>query len=405
MAIQTRAAGLTDLRLGSGTGTAITKAVTYTSNRTIGGVSALYGNWIAWFCRFPRSADGNIDYVIAGSNGNTAYTGASDSNYRIGGNNPSRGTGRLKAVINLRGNGGLAFTGTENIQTGLDQTPDGNSFRPTGFPFLIVQGINYVSGTATWRSWTGMVDLTTGAVTSNVGATATSNAWLTGTNNTLLRQVLPSIGQSSDAPAGTIVEHMGLFNGNFPWDTANNRPHHDALAALAGFGSNPFLTYQGLIAAQNANTLPYSNLEMGKSEYDWHWSLSDLTTAGLNNLGTRGTGANNNFNVRALVADTTGIEVLPGPNRIAPAHWYNVGGVTAIMITEPNLRAVGGMGTRASVVSGTKDSAKTIQRRWWNLATGAVQSGFDWANVGTQSGTTWTVSDTIPSGWYRLDMR
>lgn len=394
MAIQVQTAGTTHLRLAAD----IFKT-NYATGRSIGGQAGqVMGHWRAMIVRLPSSGFTlNGAYPLLGRDaaGTGNFGNSSDTALRIygtAGGTPLRPFARYRNVST----DAFANVGVEGQFTSLPQITLNTAF-------LVVEGITNIGTTLApvWRGWGAICQIGAGSPSTQIAPTEIAAGWITGTAGALMRQIFNTAGSGTN-PAGVAIEQVALVAGDFPWDMVNNpthggvtgvgRPHHDAIAALAGVGGNPFLTYESLVAAQNAGTLPYANCDQGRGNLDYWWTLRSLTS-GLANSGTAGA---------ATLAEHPVSGGLSDASDIAPAHWY----AGAPTISDPIVKFTGGRGTRATVVSGTKLGSETAQRRWEDQATGTALPGLDWANVATQSGTTWTTSDTLPVGGpYRLRVR
>ena len=280
---------------------------------------------------------------------------------------------------------------------------------------LIIDGVINIGTNAApvWRNFA-TVCLAGGTPETFVGATATAAAFLSATTIKLFHQVFAAQSTgTSRTPAGLALEHTALVLGDFPWDTVNGRPHHDAIRALAGSGANPFLNYQGLVTAQNAATLPYANLRteggaQGRGAVELWFSLSTLT-AGLVNQGSI---TSSDLSITTQASNPNPLETVAS---IAPAHW--AAGIVPPAITVPDVRFVGGRGTRPVIRAGTYDAVGTasLQRRYV-YGTGAVNTGavageavpgFDWATTGiTLNAGAFTSTAALPVGGpYTLQVR
>jgi hypothetical protein len=398
MAIQVQTVGATDLRLAAD----IIKP-NYTAGRSIGGQAGqIMGHWRAMMVRVPASGfTANAGYVMLGRDGagNGNFNGGEDTVLRIGGDNVSQAASRLRPIARYRASATDAFAGTSGAEGAATSIPQ-LALAPG--VHLIVEGISNTgtAGSPNWRGWAAACQIGSGTPASHVAATAISATWLAATSGALLRQIFAAAASGvTRTPVGVTIEQVALVQGDFPWDTANNRPHHDAVAALAGVGGNPFLTYAGLVAAQNAGTLPYANCDQGLGNLDYWWTLRDLS-AGLTNSGSAGAASFTQTDWNSLSGG------LVNAADIAPAHWYSVGGVVNPTIADQAIKFVGGRGTRALVVSGTRDASQNVERRWEVMATGNALPGFDWEAADVQSGTTWQTTDTLPIGGpYRLRAR
>lgn len=280
-------------------------------------------------------------------------------------------------------------------------------------PMLLIDGIINTGDNTTpaWRNFVAVCPLG-GTPITYVGATATNATYITNLTGRLFHQVFVKQGTTNRTIGGMTLEHIALVTGDFPWDTVNLRPHHDAIAALAASGGNPFLRYDTLVAAQNASTLPYANLRtlnggQGKGRIDMWFTLADFS-AGLTNLG----GVSGNLSRDAAANNFTPLEEVA---TIAPPHWQT--GTLRPTIDLKDVRFTGGAGTRNTLRSGTYDVVNTtsLQRRW-EYATGAVNSGavvgdpvpgFDWATTGLSLvAGAWTSTDALPIGGpYKLRIR
>lgn len=423
MAIRVATQGATQLQLAS----AVLKPADFTVGRTIGGASGqIMGYWYAFMLRLPTGTgvsqwDANLRRFLLGG-GSTATAiisenAAGTSNDIAAffmGNDSSNGAHNFSGALRLRprvlwrhggNNAGYFPSGTyttgvliDTDMTSLQQITRGSD------AWLFVLG---VSNTAVqgdppvWRAWAANCQISaSGSVTSQVVATAPANTqWLNSTQAHLMRYAFlaGSSTIANNTPVDTVLEHIGLTQGDFPWDTVNNRPHHDAIAGLAGVTGVTAHTYATLVAAQNAGTLGYSNLRSGKGDLTHHWTLADLTTAGLTSTGSDTPVAFAQADYNSLsggLADTA---------TISPTHWQ--GG--APTISEPPVKMHGGRGAAAFTIGGTYQSGTTALQRRWETAGGIALAGFDWAGVTVFGGAgTWQTTDTLPVGGpYTLRVR
>ena len=385
MAIQVQTIGTTDLRLAAD----IIKT-NYAAGRSIGGQAGrVMGHTRAMMVRLPAggfSITGS--YVMLGRDGggNGNFNGSNDTALRIGGD--SAGALARRPTARYRSASVEAYAGTAGAEGQFASLPAMGA-APTSW--LLIEGVRNIGTNASpvWKGWSAICPIGSGSPSSAVAATNITAAWISGTTGALLRQIFSIFG-TARSPVGLAIEQVVLMAGDFPWDTANDRPHHDAIAALAGVGGNPFLTYQTLVAAQNAGTLPYANCNQGLANLDYWWTLRTLAD-GLANSGTAGT---------AMLAQNPAAGGLADGGDIAPAHWY--GGAPAI--TEPQVKFTGGRGARPVTAAGTYSAGTTaMQRRWINMATSAV--ALDWAAVASFGSGVWGVSDTLAPGRYRLEVR
>lgn len=395
MAIRLVTQGVTDLRLP----TPAAKP-DFTAARTIAGQSGqVRGNWQAFFVRVPATgfADNRVYNVLGFDSANAGlFSSAGDHRIRIGadstGSATISGAGRLRPWVTRRGANSFAYgtVETDGAMTALPlmtRDPD---------VFLVVEGIRNVgtAGSPDWRGFAAICPVG-GAAASEVRATVNAGA-LSGAG-TMIGQIFVS--QDTNVarwtPPNLVLEHYALVTGDFPWDTVNNRPHHDAIAALAaGSGAATLYDYAELATAQNAGTLPFANCDQGLGEVRLWYPLTDLTAGGLANLGTAGT------NTLVVTNHNSGSGGLTDNAAIVPAHWLS--GAAPPVITEPPIRFFGGRGARAISIAGTHTG--NVQRRWETM-TGAVLTGFDWATV-TTTGGAFTITDTLPVGGpYRLRVR
>lgn len=313
MAIRVQMVGATDLRLAAD----ILKT-NYSMGRSIGGQAGqIMGHWRAMILRIPSSGfTGGAPYLMLGRDGAGAgtgnFSGGEDTSMRIGGDNPALGANRLRPVMRYRAGNADAFAGTNGAEGGAATIP-----QLTAGVHLIVEGISNIGTNASpvWRGWAAACRIDGGPPASHVAATAINATWLAGSAGTLLRQIFAAFGTgSARTPAGVTIEQVALCQGDFPWDTANNRPHHDAIAALAGVGANPFLTYETLVAAQNAGALPYANCDQGLGTLTHWWTLRSLAT-GLANSGSGGAATLVPTDQNSLTGG------LVDAADMAPAHW------------------------------------------------------------------------------------
>uniref|UniRef100_UPI0035629397 hypothetical protein n=1 Tax=Sandarakinorhabdus sp. TaxID=1916663 RepID=UPI0035629397 len=405
MAIQVATLGGADLRLAS----PVIKR-NYTSAISVGGAAGqVVGHWRAFWVRLPATWAGAGRPAIMGfDNGGTATFGSTnDTVVRV----PQESF----STVSVRRRIQLAYGNT--VQLYATGEGDIGSISQLAYltPTLVIDGVVNIGSNAApvWRNFVA-VCAAGGTVETYVAATASNATWLTGTTGRLFHQVFcaQSTG-TTRTPVGTALEHTALVTGDFPWDSANARPHHDAIRALAASGANPFLNYQGLIDAQNAGSLPYANLRSngdaanprpGRGELSYWYTLKDFTT-GLANAGTvAATPLTQN-----TLTDAAGLAAVAA---IAPAHWS--GAAVDPAIGAPVVRFHGGRGLRPLVRTGTYDAVNTtgLQRRWLfgtgavNGTSGAVVTGYDWGGSFALNAGTWSLSDALPVGGpYTLEVR
>lgn len=385
----------------------------YTTAIAVGGAAGqVVGHWRAVWVRLPASYAGSGRPAIMGfDNGGTAgFNSTNDCVIRIPQESFSNAAVRRRVQLGYsNAAGGQVYAGTEG---------DIGSISQFGYhtPTLLIDGVINIGSNASpvWRNFVAVCPAG-GTPQSQVAATASASGWLNGTTGRLFHQIFcaQSTG-TTRTPAGLALEHAALITGDFPWDTANNRPHWDAIRALAGSGGNPFLTYQGLVDGMNAGTLPYADLRSngdavnprpGRAELTGYWTLRDFAT-GL---------ANQNSGLSATLvrtAQATNNNPLEEVASIAPTHWQGAAADPAI--TPPDVRFHGGRGQRALVRTGSYDAVNTtaLERRWLfgtgavNGVAGAVVPGFDWGGSFTLNAGSWSLADTLPVGGpYTLEVR
>lgn len=394
-------AGGDDLRLASN----ITKRNLSTAITVGGSAGQVAGFWQAMIVQFPAGWASNQAHGLMGFDSGQlgAYGGGNDSALMVFGD--TFGTTSLRLRPRSRYNGSGA-----NSVPNLDAT--GFAQLQRGVPMLLLMGIaNTGSATAynatDFRHFVAVCPINGGTVES-LTQTPTA-AYLTNSGTTLLQQLITAQGTGlARTPANFTFEHVAFVNGDFPWDTANGRPHHDAIAALAnGAGAPAALhTYETLVLAQNAGTLTYANLRSGRGNLDFWWKLTNKATGRVNS----GSGAANTLAYGPTVGTSTGA-TLADASTIAPSHWSPTAAPT---ITEPTIKFHGGRGVRALALAGTYGGLTTALQRRWEYDTGAVNEGavvgavvpgFDWADVTAASGA-WSLADTLPVGGpYRLRVR
>lgn len=393
MAIQVGTYQQTDLRL-----TSFTNKRNFNTALTGGPFSGdVVGHWRAFFVRLPSGYNLlNQRIVMAGAdlNGAGSFNNGNDWTTRIPG-------GSLGTPTNIRQRLQLmdatAWTSLEGNITTISQIA-------IGTVYLVVTGVANTGSNASpvWRNFAAICPVG-GTPESEVGATATTTTFLANTNQRIFEILLPRL-TTVASPAGTTMEEVAYCTGDFPWDTANNRPHHDALAALA---TNGGLTYETMLAAQNAGTLGYANLRTenggnGKGRLEYRFTLRDLS-AGLVNSGA----------IAGNLSEAGTPGGLTVVSQIAPTQ-YNP--VVAPAITVPVVRFVGGRGTRPMVRTGTYGGTTTsLQRRVIygtspvneGAVAGAVVPGFDWSTSGmTLNAGQFTCSVALPVGGpYTLEIR
>jgi hypothetical protein len=411
MAIRASKAGITHLRTFNGpTATSITKEFNYNSVRPIAGVDMLAGFWQAAFVQLPAGFSGAGASVMMGATAFTspgAFAVATAHGIRVAGPSSGAAANRTRAGFTSKGP-------ANEVDVGLDLA---SPLPPLvlGRPYLFIWGANHLEhlGSPQWRGWLLTADTTTGAIVCSVDVDLPAAGWLSGTSTQLLRHIFLAEGTAADrTQLDTIIEHVCLVNGEFPWDTLNDptagqtgvgRPHYDAVHALLGRNtSGPLpagqeLDYGQLVQAQNAGTLTYANLVAGRGNLDHWWTLENLTAGLVNRSFTNKTLTlvQQNFN-----GDVDGLADIA---RISPAHFRSAPvAATPPVITPLRQKFFGGRGLLPCVVSGTHTG--NVERRWVLAGTGTPVAGFDWA-VRTATGGAWSTSDVLPPGNYDLQVR
>jgi len=368
------------------------------------------GHWRAFFVTLPGyHIVNNQRTVICGQDlaDTGSFAGGADWAIRIPGKTLGSPTNvRMRPQIRDASGGSNAWgTGTEgNITTVPEML---HSLVPV--TYLVVTGTSNINTNAspTWRNWAAICPVG-GTASSEVAATATNATFLAGTTQVLLGTLLGR--RSTVAPfKGTRLAQYAHANGDFPWDTVNNRPSHEVIQALARSSGGPTLTYETMIAGQNANSLSaidYPNLRVengaqGKGSFLYRYTLADMS-AGLTNTGSA---SNGNLSLQGTAGGIIGV------GRIEPQHWFG----SNPTITEPSCKFLPTRGTSSYTFSGTYQAGTTTMERRWLYATDAINSGavagnvvptFDWADIGTVSGGNWSFSDTLPVGGpYTLEVR
>ncbi|OYZ13956.1 MAG: hypothetical protein B7Y35_09045 [Sphingomonadales bacterium 28-64-96] len=335
------------------------------------------GHWRAFFVRLPAGYGAlNQRFAMLGWDfGDTGTFGTTqDWVTRIPGGASATAPLRLQVQDNSTA---AAWPGSEGVISSIPQFV-------VGTVYLVATGVCNTGTNASpvWRNFAAVCPVG-GSASSQVGATASGASFLTGTTQRIFNQVFVRQG-TIRTPQDVAMEEVVYVTGDFPWDTVNNRPHHDALQALAGAGGNPFLTYEGLIAAQNAGSLPYANCRQGKGRAEYRFTLRSLA-AGLTNTGA----------TAGILTEQGTPGGLADIASIAPAHW--LGGVPSI--TETGDKFIPGRGAVAWTSRGTYQAGATaLERRWESVATGNALPGLDWAPVDVMSAGNWTDTDIVPVG-------
>lgn len=403
MSIRVSAHSRSDLRLAA----QVSKPNLSLARSIAGQGGQVRGWWQACFVRIPASGfTDNAIYPLFGRDNGTqgAFSANSDHVFRIGfdgvGSANNSGASRLRPVVVARASTGDVGAAGNNHMAAMAQmtrSPD---------VFLVGYGVRN-TGTAGSPVWTGFVFHCRVGGTPSFELLTVAAGYVTGTTSGLLRQVfsaggaLTAVNKARVTEDNTALEHAALAQGDFPWDTVNNRPHFDAIAALAaGSGAATLYDYADLAAAQLAGTLPFSNCDQGLSEIT-HWFTLENLTAGLTN---QGTAAGDNLthtaqNTAAGQINTAALLGLADESPIAPAHWAP----PVPVITAPPVKFFGGRGTATASIAGTY--ASTVQRRWERMSDNAALAGLDWATVTATAGA-FTVADVLPVGGpYRLRVR
>lgn len=374
----------------------------YRTAITVGGASGqVVGSYMAAWVKLPSPFTGNQSFNLFGADtdANGLVNETNQSGLQIGGPAASIGPLRMRWRV-----------GTISVNNdGISQLAAGNAYL-----VLISPATNIgTNASPAWIQWIAFC-----------APGGTPETLVVAQNTTLTNSAVQAIisnlfaaasTQSTRTPVGFELEHVAYIDGDFPWDTANNptagvtgsgRPHHAAIQALAGAGTNPFLDYAGLVAAQNAGTLPYANLRSngdtparpGRTAVSFWWKLPNLTT--LANAGTGGTNPLVVTNYNSLSGGLT-----DGSLPLAPAHWSP--GAAAPTITSTFDKFIPGRGVQAFTISGTYDAVNTtaLERRWVLAGTSTPAAGRDWADITGISGGTWSLTETVPIGNYDLVVR
>lgn len=379
MAIRVASVGQSDLRIAA----TQTKRNFITALNTSPFSGDVVGHWRAVFVRLPAGyATLNQRYAMMGwdSGGAGSYNTTQDWTVRL--------NGGANATVPMRpqitdASVSQAWAGTEGNIGSVPQLVE-------GAVYLVVAGVANTGSNASpvWRNYAAICPAG-GTASSQVAATATAAGFLTGTTQRIFHQVFTRAG-STRTPQDVALEEVVYVTGDFPWDTANNRPHHDALQALAASGTNPFLTYEGLIAAQNAGGLPYANCRQGKGRAEYRFTLRSLAT-GLANTGA----ITGNLSEQGTVGGLA--DVTP----IAPSHW-----LPTPTINETFDKFIPGRGARAFTFTGSYPSGTTaLERRWTLRGTSTPVTGRDWADITGISGGNWSLTETVPLGNCDLEVR
>jgi hypothetical protein len=395
MAIRVATQGLTDLRLA----TAIGKA-NFTASRSIAGVPGVRGQWQAYFVRLPSSGMAvNQLFVMAGFDqggaGNFNFGG--DHRLRIGGD--SAGSNVASGAMRLRPwpiRVAASYTQPFDFSGASGSLPQMTTGGTTAW--LVIEGIVNTGTDASpvWRGFSAVCPV--GGSVSSHSFTTVNATYLSATTGTILGQIFAAAGTGANrTAANTVLEHYALVQGDFPWDTVNDRPHHDVIRALAaGSGASTLYTYDSLQTAQNAGTLPFANLRQGRSDVTHWYKLESLT-----DLANAGSGGANALTVTNWNSGSGG---LVNEASIVPAHWITS---VAPTITAPRCRLYGGRGARALTFSGTYVAGVTtaLERRFVLRGTTTPVAGFDWADIAGISGGTWSITATLPPGNFDLVVR
>lgn len=401
MAIQVQTAGQTDLRIASPQ----TKR-NFATALTGGPFSSdVVGHWRAFFVRVPGGYTTlNQRFAMMGwdTGGTGSFASTQDWVIRIPGDTASVSQRRLQLQDNSTSS---AFAGTEGNLSAMPQF----TISPSLVPALVVMGVTNIgtNGSPIWRTWAAVCNVGGGVIHTYVAPTVTAAGFITSVTQRIFHQVF--VRQSTvRTPPEIAMEEVIYCTGDFPWDTVTNpssgatgvgRPHHDALLALAGGGSNPLLTYEDLISAQNAGTLPYADCRQGKGRAEYRFTLRNLTD-GLVNSGA----------ISGNLAEDGTPGGLSDVSSIAPTHW--LGGAPTVI--EPEIKFIGGRGALAYTVSGTYQGGTTALERRWIYGAGNVNGqtagtalpGLDWANISGIVGGDWSRADTLPVGGpYELQVR
>lgn len=375
----------------------------YRTAITVGGAAGqVVGSYLAAWVKLPSPFTGNQSFNIFGADtdANGLVNETNQSGLQIGGSqaaiSPLRMRYRASALSNSNDAMSQFVAGASYLVIVSPATNIGTNASPVWIQWLAFCAPGGTPETLMVAQNATLTNSSVQAVLSNLFAAAST--------------------QGTRTPVGFELEHVAYIDGDFPWDTANNptagvtgsgRPHHAALQALAGAGGNPFLDYAGLVAAQNAGTLPYSNLRSngdavdprpGRASVSFWWKLPNLTT--LANAGTGGANTLVVTNYNSLSGGLT-----DGSTSLAPAHWAPA--VAAPTIASTFDKFIPGRGVQAFTFGGTYDAVNTtaLERRWVLAGTSTPAAGRNWADITGISGGNWSFTETVPIGNYDLVVR
>jgi hypothetical protein len=397
-------------------GSAADLRVTPTSKRNFNTLvnGQVLGQWYGMFVQLPAGGfAGNTGYIVLGAEGASnpgggVFNGVDNFVFRIGGDSPSQdNSGATPPIFNrmrprLLQNGGSGITAWAPNE-GDPGTGTGGTFpqftRSPVTHFVVFGQVNIGDNTTPiWRNFYASCPVGVNSPTFYVAATAPPANFISSTNSRRLNHIFMANSttvSTNRTPTDTVIEHVAIIDGNFPWDIPNGRPDLSIIAGLAG-ASGTNLTYASP-----------SVLGTGGRIADW-WKLNDtfapFTTAGLANYGTTAASG------PAVITGGANPDIVNGivpAASISPAHW-NPPVITIPTPSAPNERFIGGRGTRARTWTGTYDTSAiitTMQRRWQDAAGNALP-GLDWGGTVTFSAGSWSFTDTLPSGGpYFLRMR
>jgi hypothetical protein len=366
-------------------------------NTAIGGGAALYPSGLnlkpaltgatgglAWgfWIGLPASGMGNntnYSFIVRDAGNDGTFNGTTDAAFFIGGDSSSQGTSRMRPSWRS-----ATGSGVQQTSDPYRMTTPGQMARSVGY-LVVIMAVN--TGTTGSPVWQNVITLTpaNGTPTHEIMPQGTGFATWLSTATGLINRIFTTVNTFTNrTPANTVVEHVAVIAGNFPWDAANNRPDYDVLTALAA----------GDIVWDDASVLN------GGSLRDWR---KLATTSDLGDYGPLGNGA---LTIGGTLADAS---------PIAPGLWQ---GSSSIVIDEgPAGWVFGGRGTRTQTFTGTYTGSVTalqfrVERNTGTIASPVwtLVSGYDWQTAGGTFGSgVWSFSlpgSGLPVGAnYRIRVR
>jgi uncharacterized phiE125 gp8 family phage protein len=366
-------------------------------NTAIGGGALLYpaglnlkpaltgasgGLWWGWWISLPASGMANntlYSFIVRDAGNDGTFNGTTDAAFFIGGDSSSQGTSRMRPAWRS-----AAGSSVQQTTDSYRMTSPPQMARST--PYLVVIGVvnTGTTGSPVWQNFITLTEANGTPIHELMPQGTNFSTWL-GASTGLINRIFTTVNTFTNrSPANTIVEHVAVGAGNFPWDAANSRPDYDVLTDLAA----------GTVVWDDASVLN------GGSLRDWR-KLANNTD--LNDYSPLGNGA---LTVEGTVADAS---------PIAPGLWQ---GSSSIVIDErAGGHVFGGRGGRTQSFTGTYSGGVTalqfrVERNTGTIASPVwtLVSGYDWQTAGGTLGSgVWSFSlpgTGLPVGAnYRIRVR